>query len=58
MMRLRNNKYLTELLESSKKIWKSNIPSLSLNQIEWRAENTDSVIGILGKNIGSLHTNK
>ena len=45
-MRLRNNKYLTELLESSKKIWKSNIPSLSLNQIEWRAENTDSVIGI------------
>lgn len=48
-MRLRNNKYLTKLLESSKKIWKRDIPSFSLNQIEWRTENTDSVIGILGK---------
>jgi hypothetical protein len=48
-MQLRNNKFLSKLLDNSHKYWNSDVPSLSLNQIEWRNENTTSVMGIISK---------
>ena len=49
IMTLRNNKYIYNILESSKNLWNENISSLSLAQIEWRFDNKATVLGIIGK---------
>lgn len=48
-MTLRNNKYIYDILESSKSLWNENMNSLSLAQIEWRFDNKAAVLGIIGK---------
>lgn len=49
MMTLRNNKYIYNILENSRKMWNEDMNSLSLAQIEWRFENKATVLGIIGK---------
>lgn len=48
MNSLRRNKYIEEILNNSHKIWNETIPSLTLNQIEWRLENSNMALGIVG----------
>lgn len=48
-MTLRKNKYIYDILESSKSLWNENMSSLSLAQIEWRFDNKATVLGIIGK---------
>ena len=48
MNSLRRNKYIEEILNNSHKIWNETIPSLTLNQIEWRLENSNMALGIGG----------
>ncbi len=44
------NKYIEKLLASSNKIYKDfKCPKLSLSQIEWRLENSETVLGVIGK---------
>ena len=49
-MRIRANKYLSKLIESSKKIAHLSPieQGLSLQQIEWRFENSSSILGLIG----------
>ena len=49
MLKLRNNKYIEQLLEQSKNMWNKEIQSLSLAQIEWRFTNKETVLGIISK---------
>jgi hypothetical protein len=49
MLTLRNNKYIRKLLETSRNFWNEEIPSLTLAQIDWRFENSDVVMGLIGK---------
>lgn len=48
MLRLRRNNYVEKMLNSSREVWDKRIPSLSLEQIEWRIENSNTVLGIFG----------
>lgn len=48
-MILRANKYIVEGLENSKALWNEEMNSLSLAQIEWRFENKETVLGVIGK---------
>lgn len=47
--RMRRNKFLVKLLESSRQMWNDDIKPLTLSQIEWRQENKYDVIGCIGK---------
>lgn len=49
MLRLRNNKYIKKMLDTSRDYWNEEIPSLSLAQIDWRFENSNAVMGLIGK---------
>ena len=49
MLKLRNNKYIRKMLDTSRDYWNEEIPSLSLAQIDWRFENSNAVMGLIGK---------
>ena len=49
MLKLRNNKYIRKILDTSCNYWNKEIPSLSLAQIDWRFENSNTVMGLIGK---------
>ena len=46
MMKLRFNKYLVNLLETSRKMWNEDVEPLNLAQLEWRTENQTKVLGL------------
>ena len=49
MLKLRNNKYIRKILDTSRNYWNEEIPSLSLAQIDWRFENSNVIMGLIGK---------
>ena len=51
MLKLRNNKYIRKMLDTSRNYWNEEIPSLSLAQIDWRFENSNTVMGLIGNHL-------